>query len=152
MREGAEAAADEAGYDIVVTDAQDDASTQLSDIEDLLQQNVDVLLVNPVDSEAVATAIESANEQDVPVITVDRSAAGGEVATHIASDNVSGGEMAGEFIAEQLEESGNWLSSRVYPVHLRQEKEGKASIISWIPLMVWKLLPNRQQTLTVLKD
>ncbi len=134
MREGAEAAADEAGYDIVVTDAQDDASTQLSDIEDLLQQNVDVLLVNPVDSEAVATAIESANEQDVPVITVDRSAAGGEVATHIASDNVSGGEMAGEFIAEQLEESGKLVELQGVPgaSATRERGEGFHNIVDSI--------------------
>lgn len=107
LRDGAEVAADESGYDIVVTDAQDDASTQLSDIEDLLQQDIDVLLVNPVDSEAVVTAVESANSQDVPVITVDRSSDGGDVVTHIASDNVEGGEMAGDFIVEQLDESGN---------------------------------------------
>src|SRR5699024_10179072 len=86
LRDGAEAAAEEAGYEIVVTDAQDDASSQLSDIEDLLQQEIDVLLVNPVDSEAVVTAIESANTQDVPVITVDRSTEVGEGVTHIASD------------------------------------------------------------------
>ncbi|MFO7343125.1 MAG: substrate-binding domain-containing protein, partial [Bacillaceae bacterium] len=37
-----------------------------------------------------------------PVITIDRSAEGGEVAAHIASDNVAGGKMAGELIIEQL--------------------------------------------------
>lgn len=103
LRDGAEDSAKEAGYDIVTSDAQDDPSTQLSDIEDLIQQGVDVLLVNPVDSDAVSSAIELANDADLPVITVDRSAEGGEVVTHIASDNESGGEMAGEFIAEQLD-------------------------------------------------
>ncbi|HLR67669.1 MAG TPA: ribose ABC transporter substrate-binding protein RbsB [Virgibacillus sp.] len=106
LRDGAEETAKEAGYDIVSSDAQDDPSTQLSDVEDLLQQDIDVLLINPVDSEAVTSAVELANDADVPVITVDRSAEGGEVVTHIASDNVSGGEMAGEFIADQLEEKG----------------------------------------------
>ncbi|HLS09260.1 D-ribose ABC transporter substrate-binding protein [Lentibacillus sp.] len=115
LRDGAEAAAEEAGYEIVVTDAQDDASSQLSDIEDLLQQEIDVLLVNPVDSEAVVTAIESANTQDVPVITVDRSTEGGEVVTHIASDNVAGGEIAGEYIAEQLGESGSVVELQGVP-------------------------------------
>ncbi|WP_029265928.1 ribose ABC transporter substrate-binding protein RbsB [Virgibacillus alimentarius] len=106
LRDGAEETAKEADYDIVSSDAQDDPSTQLSDVEDLLQQDIDVLLINPVDSEAVTSAVELANDADVPVITVDRSAEGGEVVTHIASDNVSGGEMAGEFIADQLEEKG----------------------------------------------
>ncbi len=131
LRDGAEAAAEKAGHDIVVTDAQDDASTQLSDIEDLLQQNIDVLLVNPVDSEAVVTAIESANDKDVPVITVDRSAADGEVVTHIASDNVSGGEMAGEFIAEKLEESGKLVELQGVPgaSATRERGEGFHNIV-----------------------
>ena len=106
LRDGAEAAAEEAGFEITTADAQNDAATQVSDIEDLLQQNIDVLLVNPTDSAAVVSAIESANDSGVPVITVDRTADGGEVVTHIASDNVAGGEMAGEFIAEQLSEEG----------------------------------------------
>lgn len=106
LRDGAESAAEEAGFEIVTSDAQNDPSTQLSDIEDLIQQDIDVLLVNPVDSEAVVTAVESANQADIPVITVDRSSEGGEIVTHIASDNVAGGEIAGEFIAEQLGEEG----------------------------------------------
>ncbi|ASF41346.1 D-ribose ABC transporter substrate-binding protein [Halobacillus halophilus] len=106
LRDGAEAAAEEAGFEITTADAQNDAATQVSDIEDLLQQEIDVLLVNPTDSAAVVSAIESANDSGVPVITVDRTADGGDVVTHIASDNVAGGEMAGNFIAEQLNEEG----------------------------------------------
>ncbi|NBJ70306.1 MULTISPECIES: ribose ABC transporter substrate-binding protein RbsB [Clostridia] len=106
LRDGAESAAKEAGYEVVTADAQNDPSTQLSDIEDLIQQDIDILLVNPVDSEAVVSAVESANQAEIPVITVDRSSEGGEVVTHIASDNVAGGEIAGEFIAEQLGEKG----------------------------------------------
>ncbi|MGP4069090.1 D-ribose ABC transporter substrate-binding protein [Halobacillus sp. B29] len=106
LRDGAEAAAEEAGYEITTSDAQNDAATQASDIEDLLQQDIDVLLVNPADSSAIVSSIESANDSGVPVITVDRTADGGEVVTHIASDNVEGGEMAGNFIAEQLNEEG----------------------------------------------
>lgn len=106
LRDGAESAAEEAGFEIVTSDAQNDPSTQLSDIEDLIQQDIDVLLVNPVDSEAVVTAVESANQANIPVITVDRSSEGGEIVTHIASHNVAGGEIAGEFIAEQLGEEG----------------------------------------------
>lgn len=98
LNEGAEAKAEELGADLTVVDAQDNASKQASDIEDLIQQEVDLIMINPVDSEAVAAAVESANMADIPVITVDRSAAGGEVVSHIASDNVAGGEMAGEHL------------------------------------------------------
>ncbi|MDN7244956.1 ribose ABC transporter substrate-binding protein RbsB [Planococcus shenhongbingii] len=98
LSEGAEAKAKELGATISVVDAQDDAAKQASDVEDLIQQGVDLIMINPVDSEAVAAAVESANSANIPVITVDRSAAGGEVVSHIASDNIAGGEMAGEYL------------------------------------------------------
>ena len=98
LSEGAEAKASELGASLSVVDAQDDASKQASDVEDLIQQGVDMILINPVDSEAVAPAVASANNADIPVITVDRSAESGEVVSHIASDNVAGGEMAAEHL------------------------------------------------------
>ncbi|MGI2327920.1 ribose ABC transporter substrate-binding protein RbsB [Planococcus sp. YIM B11945] len=98
LSEGAEAKAKELGATLSIVDAQDNASKQASDVEDLIQQGVDMIMINPVDSEAVAAAVESANSANIPVITVDRSSAGGEVVSHIASDNVAGGEMAGEHL------------------------------------------------------
>lgn len=98
LNDGAEAKARELDAELMVVDAQDDASKQASDIEDLIQQGVDLIMINPVDSEAVTAAVESANAAGIPVITVDRSASGGEVVSHIASDNKAGGEMAGEFL------------------------------------------------------
>lgn len=107
LKEGAEKAAKEANATLTVVDAQNDSAKQANDIEDLIQQGVDVILVNPTDSSAVTSAIESANKANIPVITVDRSADGGEVVAHIASDNVAGGKMAGEFIVEALKDGGN---------------------------------------------
>ncbi|BDG45174.1 ribose ABC transporter substrate-binding protein RbsB [Saccharococcus caldoxylosilyticus] len=107
LKEGAEKAAKEEGVELIVVDAQNDSAKQINDIEDLIQQDVDLILVNPTDSSAVTSAIESANSANIPVITVDRSADGGKVVTHIASDNVAGGKMAGEFILEQLKNGGN---------------------------------------------
>lgn len=106
LKEGAEAEAKAKGADIIVVDAQNDSAKQVSDIEDLIQKGIDVLLVNPTDSSAVTAAIESANSANIPVITVDRSAEGGDVVAHIASDNVAGGKMAGDFILEKLGKKG----------------------------------------------
>ena len=98
LRDGAKAAADANGMELIVMDAQDDASKQLANIENLIQQKVSIIIVNPVDSKAVVPAIEAANKANIPVITVDRGAAGGQVVSAIASDNVAGGKMAGQFI------------------------------------------------------
>jgi len=107
LKEGAEAKATELGMELVVLDSQNDPAKELANMEDLLTQGVSVILINPTDSDAVVGAIAMANEKDIPVITLDRGANGGEVVTHIASDNVAGGVMAGEYIAELLGGSGN---------------------------------------------
>ncbi|WP_174614603.1 ribose ABC transporter substrate-binding protein RbsB [Virgibacillus ihumii] len=125
LRDGAQKAAEEAGVELIVTNAQNDASKQLSGVEDLMQQDIDVLLINPTDSEAVVSTIEIANSNDVPVITVDRSADGGEVVSHIASDNVAGGEMAGEFIAKKLENSGKVVELQGVPGASATRERGK---------------------------
>ncbi|MGN7477730.1 ribose ABC transporter substrate-binding protein RbsB [Solibacillus silvestris] len=104
LSENAEAKAKELGAKTTIVDAQDNASKQASDIEDLIQQNVDLIIINPVDSIAVATAVESANALNIPVITVDRSSEGGEVVSHIASDNVAGGVLAGDYITKLVGE------------------------------------------------
>lgn len=105
LSEGAKEQAKESGAKLIVVDAQDDASKQASDVEDLIQQGVDLLIINPTDSEAVVSAVESANNSNIPVITVDRSAEGGEVVSHIASDNKAGGVLAGEYLLELLGEN-----------------------------------------------
>ncbi|TFB12941.1 ribose ABC transporter substrate-binding protein RbsB [Filobacillus milosensis] len=125
LKEGAEAKAEEMGVELTTVDAKDDAATQLSSIEDLIQQDVDVLVVNPTDSEAVVTAIEAANDADIPVITVDRSADGGEVVSHIASDNVAGGEMAADYIKEQLGGEGKVVELEGIPGSSAARERGK---------------------------
>jgi ribose transport system substrate-binding protein len=106
LKEGAEKEAKSQGTEIITVDAQNDSAKQVSDIEDLIQKGVNVLIVNPADSDAIKAAIESANNANIPVITVDRSANGGTVVSHIASDNVAGGQMAGDFILEKLGKKG----------------------------------------------
>lgn len=92
------------GMDVIVVDAQNDSTKQVNNIEDLIQQGVDVLLINPTDSAAISTAVKSANKMGIPVITIDRSADEGNVATFVASDNIKGGKMAANYIIDQVGE------------------------------------------------
>lgn len=102
MKNGAEKEAEKLGYELIVLDSQDDPVKERSNVEDLIQLGVVALLINPTDSDAVIKAVEIANESNIPVITLDRQANGGEVTSHIASDNIKGGAMAAEFALEQL--------------------------------------------------
>lgn len=107
LKEGAEEKANEVGAELIVLDSQNDPAKELSNVEDLITQGVDMILINPTDSDAVVNAIKSANIASIPVITLDRGANAGDVVTHIASDNVAGGKMAGQFIIDTLGGKGN---------------------------------------------
>lgn len=125
LRDGAKAAADANGMELVVMDAQDDASKQLANIENMIQQKVSVIIVNPVDSKAIVPAIEAANKANIPVITVDRGAAGGKVVAAIASDNVAGGKMAGKYIVEKLGAKGKVVELEGIPGTSAANDRGK---------------------------
>ena len=102
--EGARGAADQLGVELQVTDAGDDAAKQTTDIETLVASGISVLVVNPVDSDAVAGAVQAAISKGVRVISVDRAVTGVEVDCQIASDNVAGAAMATQYIVDTLGE------------------------------------------------
>ncbi|QFI36360.1 ribose ABC transporter substrate-binding protein RbsB [Moritella marina ATCC 15381] len=102
MKEGAEAKAEALGYELIVLDSQNDPSKELSNVEDLTVRGVKAILINPTDSDAVSNAIRMANRSGIPVLTLDRGASRGKVVSHIASDNVAGGEMAGQYITDTI--------------------------------------------------
>lgn len=107
LKEGAEKKAKELGDEIIVLDSQNDPSKELSNTEDLIVKGVDVLLINPTDSDAVVSSVKAANRSKIPVVTLDRGANGGKVEVHIASDNVAGGKMAGNYILKHVKEGAN---------------------------------------------
>jgi len=104
LSEGAKAKATELGVELIVVDAGDDPAKQTNDIDDLISKNISVLIVNPVDSDAVAPAVEDAIAAGIKVISVDRVVNGVDVDCAIASDNVAGAKMATEYLVELVGE------------------------------------------------
>ncbi len=100
LEEGINNLAEENGTKIKSLDAQNDTPKHMNDVDNLIQQGVDILLINPVDSSAITPAVESANAKGIPVITIDRSSESGKILALVASDNVEGGEMAAEYIKQ----------------------------------------------------
>ncbi len=96
--------ADKRGIKLVYTDAQSQTSKQISDVEDMIAQQVDYILLAPREFEGLAPALEAAKEAGIPVILIDRAAAGvaGEdYVTLIASDFVDEGKRVAEWVAEK---------------------------------------------------
>ena len=103
----AQQAIEDAGGKVIIVNSQNKIAKQVADIEDLLTQNIDFLIVNPVDEAGIVPAIEAANKANVPVITIDRAAGGGNVAVHVGFDNYKAGYDAGVYCADQMGSKGN---------------------------------------------
>ncbi len=87
----------------VATDAQSETPKQVSDVEDMIAQNIDILILAPREFEGLAPALDAANKADVPVFLVDREARGKvceEYISFLGSDFIDQGERAGEWLAQ----------------------------------------------------
>ena len=109
LRDGAQEKADELGVTLNVQDASDDAATQANQLNNAVTTGAGVVIVNPTDSDAVVPSVEALNQADIPVVAVDRSSNGGEVASFVASDNVAGGAQAAAALAEAIGGEGEIL-------------------------------------------
>jgi ribose transport system substrate-binding protein len=107
LRDGARAEAQAQGMRLITVDAQNDAARQISNVEDLIQRKVSVILLNPTDSDAVANVVREADAAGIRVISLDRAVNGATVSAQVASNNVAGGEMAAKFLLERLGGKGN---------------------------------------------
>ncbi|MFD3788404.1 substrate-binding domain-containing protein [Streptomyces cyaneofuscatus] len=107
MKDGAQAEAKKAGIDLTVTDAQNDASQQANQLQNFTSSGVSSIIVNPVDSDAVGPGVRSANKADIPVIAADRGVNKADAATLVASDNVAGGKLAADALADKLDGKGS---------------------------------------------
>jgi ribose transport system substrate-binding protein len=85
-----------------------DADGQAQQIETLINEKPDALVVLPYDGEQLTPVAEKAMEAGIPVVNVDRLFSTPEAArATILGDNYDIGVQAGEFIAQQLDCSGN---------------------------------------------
>ncbi|MDF2530811.1 MAG: periplasmic binding and sugar binding domain of LacI family protein [Clostridia bacterium] len=106
IKDAIEAEAKNQGAEVSIAIADQDLNRQISAIEDFINKGVDVIILTPVDSDGVKGAIMKAKDANIPVITVDVKANGVEVASHIATDNYSGGMIAAEAMAQYLGQKG----------------------------------------------
>jgi len=97
-----QAEAEQRGMKLSVQYCEFDGAKQNDQMETFVLQRVDAIIVSPQDSSAIAPAINEARAKNVPVFTVDIAAHNADVVSHIASDNVQGGRLIGEYLAKLL--------------------------------------------------
>jgi ribose transport system substrate-binding protein len=106
LEDGLRAGAEEHDYELLINAAEWDAGRQIAQLEDFITRGVDAVVVCPVDSSGIGAGVRAANQAGVPVFTADIASFGGEVVSHIASDNIAGGRLAGEYLVKLLDAKG----------------------------------------------
>lgn len=94
------------GAQVIVTDAHHDVGKQVSDVEDMLQKKIDILLVNPTDSTGIQSAITAAKKAGAVVVAVDANA-NGPVDSFVGSKNFDAGAMSCDYLAKAIGGSGD---------------------------------------------
>lgn len=98
----------EMGYQTDLQYAQDDVPTQVNQIENMISKGVDLLIVAPIDGGALSTAVEMAENNDIPVISYDRLILHtGALDYYATFDNFRVGQIQGQYIVDALDLEAN---------------------------------------------
>ncbi len=108
LEAGLKESATAAGYELLVTAGEFDVAKQKDQIQDFIVRKVNAIVVSPCDSKSIGTTIKAANDAGIPVFTVDIAclAEGVKIVTHVASDNIEGGRLAAQAVAQAINGSG----------------------------------------------
>lgn len=87
--------------------ANDNSKKQIEDIERFIKDRVDLLIVAPNDSVAIAPVIEKAYTKGIPVVLVDRKIRSNKYTAYVGADNYLMGRNIGNYIAGRLHGKGN---------------------------------------------
>lgn len=109
IKESVEAEGAAKGVQVITVDAKGDAATQVSQIQDLIAQNIDALIYIPAGATAAAVPVKAARAANIPVVNIDRNAEGSPGDTFIATDSVESARQVCDWIAKQAGGKGEML-------------------------------------------
>jgi inositol transport system substrate-binding protein len=104
------------GVQTIDSDGQNSAPKQTADVEAAIVQGVQGIVISPSDVNAMAPALATAVENNVPVVTVDRRVDGVEgILAHVGADNVKGGEAQGEWLMKNYPDGAKIINLQGQP-------------------------------------
>lgn len=108
IKNAMDAKAKELGVDLIVSDGQDSAEKQVSQVENFIAQKVDAIILNPISMDGCKPAVEAANAAGIPILTVNTLVANQDkCATFVGSDAVESGRLEMEYAAKLMNGKGN---------------------------------------------
>jgi ribose transport system substrate-binding protein len=89
------------------TNANDDPTKQVADVEDLITKGVDLLIVSAASSEALTPVVEKAMDQGIPVLMVDRNISSDKYVTFISGNDKNMAKLQADWLIQQINGRGN---------------------------------------------
>ncbi|PLR80020.1 rhizopine-binding protein [Bacillus canaveralius] len=103
-----EYASSQKDVEVIYVDAMNDANKQLSQVENFISQDVDAIMMIPVDTVSAPNIVDRANSEDIPIVIVNRQYEEVDAATaYVGSDSLKAGTMQMEEVAKLLGGKGN---------------------------------------------
>ena len=104
LNDGVQAAADEQGVEAILFDPNGEAIKQVNAIETYIQEGVDAIIVDAIDSEGIIPVLQQAKDAGIPIVAVDAVIDNPVVDAQVAVDDVGAGKEVGAFCAAYVDE------------------------------------------------
>lgn len=92
--------------EIRAVSAEGSAEDQVSQVEDFITSGVNGIIILPVDSTALSSAVKDAEDADIPVVSMDRTVSGDAATATIESDNYEHGKVAADLMMDAAKAQG----------------------------------------------
>ncbi|MBS2100292.1 substrate-binding domain-containing protein [Carboxylicivirga linearis] len=93
--------------EMIIKNAEDDAELQIRQIRELVAAGIDLLIVAPIEIDAIEPLVEEVYQSGLPVILIDRKTNSDNYTAYVGGDNVLIGNTAGTYLADKLKREGN---------------------------------------------
>jgi ribose transport system substrate-binding protein len=108
---------------------EDDRDQQIQVVENFTSRRVSGIVLAPLDSQALVNPVESAVQSGIPVVVMDSGLNSDKYISFVATDNFKGGQMAGQYLAQLLNDKGNVILLR-YAVGSASTEEREKGFLS----------------------
>lgn len=95
------------GDELIAVDPANDVTLQITQIEDLIVQNIDAMLLNPAEAEGILPALDMLAQEEIPIIGFDTEVADmSYLVSYAGSDNYNAGYVCGEDLVAKCPDGG----------------------------------------------
>lgn len=155
MKDALQDAAKSIGATLIISDAHHDVSKQVSDIEDMVQQGVQVVIINPTDSVGVASIVKTVHDKNIPIVSVDAQA-NGPIDAFVGSKNYDAGYKACTYLGQTITKGNVGIIDGIPVVPILERVKGCKAALAKFPGISIVSTQNgkqeRDQALTVAEN